>query len=284
MSDKNYKQPFYGVDLEVLDVGVEVRVNDIPIYRDEQKGQLSVELPAPDSIIDGTNTLSIQAILPYLDQQGSERSEVFESTANIRATLFVQELAGTEKEVLTSVNLQIDGDKGFVIVEENGFPSELLHTSSSDALAMAKVTIDSSFGEWEWQQGKKIEPTETNFQELMAELRKVHDALSQKDISALHTMYASRAKEAAIAYHLPDTKAGHNKISTGVDMNDTSLSLYAFYEKDMVLEVFGGGKLARIRNNYYRQPILFLDQASKTMHFHKFTYYKNTQDQWVMIR
>ena len=150
MSDKNYKQPFYGVDLEVLDVGVEVRVNDIPIYRDEQRGQLKVELPAPDAIINGTNTLSIQAILPYLDQRGAERSEVFEPTANIRATLFVQELNGTEKEISTALELATPAqlsalkksDEAFKIqMKELEIDVEKIHADDRDSARKRQMAL-----------------------------------------------------------------------------------------------------------------------------------------------
>ena len=67
-------------------------------------------------------------------------------------------------------------------------------------------------------------------------------------------------------------------------MNDTSLKLHDFWEQNMFLDVYANGKMARIIDADNDQPILFVDEESGTLHLHKFGFYKNKEDKWIMIR
>jgi len=120
----------------------------------------------------------------------------------------------------------------------------------------------------------------------MMAYKEIYDALASKDKKKLFSLYDTRASEVATAYHLADVNEGHRKISTGQDMNNSDLELYTFWEKNMILDIYANGKLARIIGNTAPtiQPIIYLDRDAGLLHKHKFGFYKSVDGKWILIR
>ena len=275
---------FFGVDLDLLNVGVEVRVNDIPIYDDKKSGQLTVELPSPDSIVNGVNSLTILARLPKI---GKKYAENYEPGAYVSAKLFRQENEGN-KEYLAKILLKLNSDGLLLPVKtelESVAEEKFEQLENKFAELTVYASIDSPFPEWVWQSGQNIEASSENFDELYQAYEDIHRALSSDDQSLLRELYSQRAKEIAIAYYLSDESAGHEKISTGKDVRNDDLDLLNLVSQNKLeLQVFASGKLARIASPANVQPIAFIQKGTRIFHLHKFLFYKNEKNQWVMIR
>ncbi len=279
--------PFFGVDIDLHNVGVDIRVNDIPTYFDQEKGQLKVEIASPESIINGFNSLQLSISLPY---DGDERVEDYQSGAYATATLFQQDLSvdDSEKIKLLSATLRISGDEVLISVEEHSTKKKSNSKTllSKDRRASVEVTtnIKSPFPEWAWQDGQVIENSKDNFNSLLAAYKKVHSTLSAKDLKELKELYRFRAQEIAIAYGLSGEGAGHDKLSTGKDMDNPNLELYDFHTDGMKLGIIGNGKLARISDQDHDQPILYYEAKPGLLHLYKFTFFLNKNNEWIMIR
>jgi hypothetical protein len=283
MANAADKQLYYGVDIDLHNVGVDIRVNDIPVYFDDSKGQLIVEIPVPDSIIDGENTLSINTFLPI-------KTSVYEEGAYATVTLFQQDLAikNSKKIKLSTVTLKLDNQNAIASVEDyvheqKGVPTVQLNQDKS-AFVQVSTTISSPFPRWAWQDGKTIEDNQVNYDSLVQAYQKIHNALATKDLAELKRLYSKRSNEIAIAYHLADEEAGHEKLSVGVDMTNDALELRDLYTKNMKLYVFCGGKLARISTHRNTQPIYYLQENPRLLHLYKFMFYLNEDNEWIMIR
>ena len=282
----NYTQAdsFFGVDLDLVNVGVEIRVNDIPIYDDSEAGQLTVELPSPESIINGVNVLTVFASRPERDE---EVVESYELGAYVSAKLFRQDNNG-DKQVLATLNLQLNREgelepvKESILSDQNPVFVDLGNKAASLAVF---AEIKSPFPQWLWQTGSEIENNQETFDSLLKVYREVYDALAAKDQTLLEKLYAKRAEEIAAAYSLNGVAEGHEKISTGKDALNPKLELLEFFEKNQELQIFGNGKLARIiAPDAGVQPIVYLQRNPTLAHIHKFMFYKNEKNQWVMIR
>lgn len=286
MSNLLNAAPYFGVDIDLHNVAVDVRVNDIPVYFDELRGQTTVEVPAPDAIVDGENSLSVTTYFTK-DFEGVVRSD-FEPGAYLSAVLFKQEGKG-DKQNLTSILIKLT-PKGIESIETENYVTgkksnpELEISEGGKVLVKEEVEVNSPFPRWVWQDGKNIENSEENFNSLMAQYEKIHTTMQNQDQNTIFELYSERAKEIAIAYSLGGEKEGHNKISTGKDMVNSKLKLFKFFTNNMRLDIVGNGKLARIVDNEFTQPILFTEPAARLFHFHKFMFYLNKDDQWVMIR
>ena len=288
MSNIASSTPYFGVDIDLHNVAVDIRVNDIPVYFDEKKGQLTVEVPAPDSIIDGKNTLSLSTGFPY---DGANMASSYEEGAYASAILFRQN-GDSAKESLASVTVKFSSD-GIEVVETENYKDnkkstpDVIISDGGVALITESVEIKSPFPRWAWQDGKLIENNQSNYDSLLETYQDIHSTMVAKDNEKLFSMYSQRAKEIAAAYSLADENEGHEKVSTGKDMFNDKLSLYQFRTdyKDIRLDVYADGKMARILVDMRRnQPILFTEPKARLYHFHKFGFYLNKDNQWVMIR
>ncbi|RDH83849.1 MAG: hypothetical protein DIZ80_06860 [endosymbiont of Galathealinum brachiosum] len=289
MTKTKYKKPYYGIKLDLAQVGVDIRLNDIPVYYDDEKGQLTVDLPAPSSVINGKNTLKIIAFPPYIDDEN--KMDKFLPDSVVTATLYVQEIDDPDnnKEIITSISIKFSDNSTAEIIntnetEYNEDQVVLLQNTTRETVVSRSVEFESGFPDWEWQDGKNIENNSDNFNSLMNTYKNIHTIFTDKNQSEVFNIYDIRAKEIATAYHLADPKEGHLKISTGSDMNDPSLALHEFWTEGMKLEIIANGKMARITDTDKDQPILFIDKESGTLHLHKFSFYKSNNDEWIMIR
>ncbi|WP_185234264.1 hypothetical protein [Teredinibacter franksiae] len=284
MTSNTQADSFFGVDLDLVNVGIEVRVNDIPIYEDIKAGQLTVELPCPDSIVDGYNSLTVLAKPP---KRGKEILENYEAGAYVNARIFRQDNDG-EKQYLAEIDLRLDSAGELAPIEESTLSErtpELVRLGNKVTSFTAFAKIKSPFPSWAWQAGKKIEHNQESFDSLMQAYREVYVALEEKDQARLKTLYTKRAEEIAIAYNLDGVDAGHKKISTGKDALNPSLKLLDFLDKNKLhLQVIGNKRLARAVTISGNQPIAYIQENPRLLHIHKFMFYKNEKNQWVMIR
>lgn len=284
MANSIQANTFFGVDLDLVNVGVEVRVNDIAIYDDSNAGQLTVELPSPDSIVNGLNALTLFVKPPKVDKKFLQE---FEAGAYVSAKFFRQD-NNAEKEYLAILRLELD-DKGELEVAKPSVLSEkdpvkvVIDRKTHSVSVFAE--IKSPFPEWAWQGGRTIDNNKETYNALLGAYREVYDAMAGNDQPLLKKLYAARAKEAAIAYNLSGVDAGHEKISTGKDVLDPDIELHDFFDKDMLeLQIFADGKLARLMTPSGVQPIVFLERNPTLLHLHKFMFYKHKNGQWIMIR
>ena len=275
--------PYYGIDIDLHNVGVDIRVNDIPVYFDDSKGQLTVEIPTPDSIIDGQNTISINAFLPI-------KTTEYEEGAYVTITLFQQDLAqdSNEKIKLSTATLKLDNVNAIAHIEDyvsnqKDAPDVKLNKDKSVFLKV-NTSINSPYPRWEWQDGQLIQDNQNNQDSLIEAYQVIHDALASKDLVKLKKQYSTRSNEIAIAYNLPDEDAGHRKLSVGDDMLNDELELRDLFTKNMTLHVLANGKLARISTPRNTQPIYYLQENPRLLHLYKFMFYLNDKNEWVMIR
>lgn len=287
-TNAKYKKPYYGIKLDLAQVGVDIRLNDIPIYYDDQKGQLTVDLPASSSIIDGKNELKIIAFPPFLDNKNKERMDEFLPGSVVTIELYVQELddSDNKKEILSTLAIKFNEEHLTEIISNNDDLSAIKYDTITKSITTRSIDIESPFVHWAWQDGQPIKDSEESYNSLLLAYKDIYDALSNKDKSTLLSLYNEKAKEAAIAYHLNGAEEGHKKISTGVDMNNNDLELYTFWKKNMVLDVYANGYLARIIGDTAPsiQPIIYLDRDARILHKHKFGFYKSNSGKWVLIR
>lgn len=288
MSDNVIASPYFGVDIDINNVAVDIRVNDIPAYFSEKKGQLMLEVPVPDSIIDGLNRLSISTGFP---KEGVDVDSMYEKGAYASATLFRQEGEGKKQKLISVIVQFYPGGIEFIQTENhlNNIKStpDMKVKNGGNILLSEAVEIKSPFPRWVWQDGKNIEYNQENYDSLIEAYRDIHSAMESRDLDELYRLYSQRAIETAAAYSLSDEMAGHKKLSTGKDMINKDLELYRFrtdYE-GIRLNIFANGRLARIVvNDRFHQPVLFTEPKARLYHFHTFGFYLNKENKWVMIR
>jgi len=280
---------YYGVDIDLHNVGVDIRVNDLPVYFDDEQGQLTTEIPAPDSIINGENQLSIDVFLPY-DNATQSQTTSYPEGAYLMATLFEQDLTSSDskKTKLSSISLTINELDALITTQD--YIKEYQHSSTIKLESNKRVNIKSStnisspFPRWAWQDGNIIKDNTQNYESLLKKYQEIHNTLTNKDLTKLKALYNQRSQEISYAYNLSDLEAGHQKLSVGNDMGNSDLELNELFIDGMKLELLGDGKIARLTNDLKAQPIFYFDESTQAFHLYKFMFYLNDQNEWIMIR
>lgn len=189
---------------------------------------------------------------------------------------------------LATASINIKENNGIYNIEDittKQKKSEVIELKKDkESFVQVGTTVNSPFPRWAWLDGKTIVDNSENQESLLNKYQIIHKALTNKDKEKLKELYSKRATETSIAYHLADEKAGHVKLSVGVDMHDNELELYEFQTEGMHLDILANGKLARMIDSDKDQPILYFNSSSQLIHLYKFMFYLNSENEWIMIR
>jgi len=288
IADKNYENPIFVLEFTIFGSGADVRLNDIPALHHDASGKTKSEKPVPEFIIDGINTLTIKSF-PTTDDNNEYREG-----AIIDITLSVRERDGnpsTNNPVLhlrlnpTNKNDELFAGSSQELGETN--PRLISHTDT-ESIVERDISIKSPFPRWAWQDGKNIENTKENYESLLAYYKELWDALNTGDLNSIYMHYDPAAEEFASAYHHDDKKSGHRIMNTGglINDGDWKLGLISNFLKKFQykIDIYANGKLAKIIDQKNRSPIVYLGRKAKIINIQKFGFYKNKQNEWVMIR
>src|SRR5262249_11909265 len=88
--ERRWVEPFYTVKLTAYGCRYDVRLNDAPLYEDQEGDSAGLEIPANEWLRDGENTLSF-----YLQPLPGEAD--FDKRTDVEAILYVREM-GQAKE------------------------------------------------------------------------------------------------------------------------------------------------------------------------------------------
>ncbi len=295
----DYKKPEFTLALTITGVGVDIRLNDISIERDDFGGHSIMSYDVNQSVIAGINELKVIAY-PFFSQDG-EQTNSYHDEAEVKAALYVNEQGdGENKEMLSQIHLrpglfldqaasdsyQIEGMDD-VVLDSKTQPLSFPNFSFKHQIVATRksLPVQSSYPHWAWQDGQSIEDTPENYDSLLAVYREIYEAFENKDSEKLLELHTPRSEEYAIAYHLEGgVEAGHQLMNTGERANNPNSELDEFIAKDTILDVYANGQMARIIDIAQYHPILFVHKTRDIIYTMKFGFYKNQNDEWIMIR
>jgi len=298
-----YKQPEFTLQLSTTGVGVDVRLNDISIEFEMYSGHSTMTYDVNESVVTGVNELKIIAF-PFFEENDSGvfQTKLFHAEAEVKATLFVNEKGeSNNKQILTQINfrpnfplgkasakesLVIDGLEDVMLDDNSQLISFPGFTFNKQIVATRNtLPIQGNYNRWAWQDGKKIDDTQENYDSLLAFYKKIHEAYKTNNRKKLFEFYEPAAKEFSEAYYLRGGIAeGQAFIETGELLDNGDAELNDFYTEGVKLDIFANGKMARIVDIGLYHPVVFVHKTKDLIYTLKFGFYKNQQNKWVMIR
>ncbi len=296
-----YKQPEFTLELTITGVGVDIRLNDISIEREDFNGHSVMSYEVNPSIISEVNELQV-ITFPFMNKVWSEgQTKEYHEEAEVKVALYVNEEGDSDnKKILTQIHLRpglpldqmasetisIEGVEEVVLDDQSQPLSFPVITFEKQITATRKsLLVQSSYPRWAWQDGQIIEDTQENYDSLLAVYREIYDAFENKDRQKLLALHAPRSLEYAIAYHLEGgVEAGHKFMSTGERGDDVESRLSEFRTKNTKLDIYANGQMARIIDVASYHPFVFLHKTMNIVYTMKFGFYKNQQGEWIMIR
>lgn len=289
LAEPKYSQSLYSLEFNIYGTGAEIRLNDIPVYYHDSEGQTNSQKPVPESIIDGENILSIKSF-PLEDN-----NHQYMEGAYIEAIISIREKNAPLNENKPILQLKLNPTNSEDKLLEGTIESlgdktakVILH-SEKQSTAERRTHIDSPFPKWEWQEGQIIEDTEENFQGLLSKYKEIWDALNSANIKKITTLYDNAAQEFAVAYHYTDKQQGHRLMDTGglIDNNDWILGDINTILKKVKFRIviYANGHLAHIVDEDNDPSLItYLNKKMRMINTQKYSFYKNTNGEWIMIR
>lgn len=289
LADASYKQPIFTLEFNIYGTGAEIRFNDFPVYYHDAEGQTSSQIPIPESIIDGENILTIRSFT--LEEDGHK----FRKNSYVEAIISVREKNAplNKNKILLQLKLNPGNPKNKLLdntlAEYGDKKAVLLDYSEKLAVVERRTNIKSPFPRWAWQDGQFIDDSPENFNSLVEVYKEIWNALNSGDRDKIRELYDPAAKEFADAYHYGDKQNGHRIMNTGGLINDPDWGLGSLNarldKRKYYLDIYADGRMARLIDTKKNESLItYLNKNVKMVNFQKFGFYKNKNNEWVMIR
>ena len=265
---------YYFITGEFGHAKLELRVNDIPVFKDAASDIAVVTVPVNHALISQKNTIKI-SLSP--DKSGKFRSE---STVQLHITRAASTDGRTNKKIIRTLDLKNLSDKN-----TKADSSFILNRNGKSLDVTTELDLGKVFPTWGWQEGVTIKTSKENFESLLAEYRSIHALLDKKDSKALEKKLALKIDDFQKYNFIKSAEDAKKKVTYNELFNEPSNKLIPLWEKNMNLQVFANGKLARIADPDGDSPIVFLmGEKGGTAFVVKLIFMKDKSGNWKVVR
>lgn len=289
----------YLLHVDCQGADVEVRLNDIPILERTRGHPLTCNLPANLHLFEGENVLQARfsppAGLPAIPQ-----------TAEIRLTLRRREKDQPEealKDITTLYYKPADmpppaPKEAAKHGEDEPLEDNPPTKASSPAGSLDATTLDASPGgtikigdpthSWDseklegtaertielpaglpaasWRDADELKPDDETFMALYGEYQRLWKLLDTRDTEAVISFFRPKIDAIAAAYGYTEAEA-IDAIKVVNMMRDDSIQLQPLWNRDLDIEIFGNGRLARIVDEDGDSPLYFQEKDGSLDHY-----------------
>ncbi len=304
----NYRKAWFTIEFEAQQMGLDIRVNDIPIFNIDDTGFMTLELPVNEYLINGDNEISVTAH-PLFDDDDEQLDEFVEGT-KVEVGLYVREDGEPAEKrklidkVLIRPEIAYSESSNETVAQFIGDMEGKNHTAlevkkdtqvlNYPGYGIYKKQVTTSWAvknlitklpRWSWQDGLEISNNDESYKSLLNAYNALYISFKNKDLDNVKRIAELRSKELAIAYYLGDAEAGFDYSAMGKDIDHPTIKLYEELYLDYTkFELFGNNKMARIMGGAHAHPIVFVDEETGQPIFNQFMWYKNKNNEWVLIR
>jgi len=281
--------PVYYLEFSIHGTGADIRLNDIPVYYHDDPGTTESQKPVPESIVNGTNTLTIKTFPLDENNNQENKNSYVEAIISINGR---NAPLNASKPVLKLIIHPSSNEDNILTGNNNDFgdsSAKIINHSDDTIIAERSIHIDSPYPRWAWQDGETITDSQENYDSLLDKYKEIYQALKQDNKEEIHKIYAAAAQEYANSYNYQDIKDGFRIMSAGELAEDNDWVLgdinLILSKRKYHLDIYAHGKLARILD-YKNNPslITYLNKNVKMVSYQKFGFYKTSDGKWIMIR
>ena len=305
----SYKKAWFTIEFEAQQMGLDIRVNDIPIFNIDNTGFMTLEVPINQYIINGDNHIQVTAH-PLFDDDDEQQMNNFVADTIVEVGLYIREdeepaekrklidkiLIRPEQAYLDEPHESVARFTGGMRSENHSEPNvtkdaHVLDYPGYGNFKKQVVTswviknLATNFPRWAWQDGKEIVDDESTYNSLLAAYKVLYDAFENKDLDKIKAILKNHSAERAEAFHLENADAGFDNLSLERLIDHPTIKLHSeLFVEYTKLDIFGNNRLARIMSGAHTQPIAFIDEETGQPYLPQFIWYKNSNNHWVQIR
>jgi len=299
-----YKKPYYTLEFTGEQLGLEIRINDIPAFNVDNSGFMTLEIPINEYLIAKDNEIKV-ITFPRFDDN-DEQNDNYISGNTLLLSIYVREDdEPSEKRVLlnqtliTPSNAYTKNSEEDIAVSKTDKNTRFTFEINSSTINLLPygvykkqvVTswkipgITTKFPKWLWENSVVINNNKDTYNSLLNEYMSVYNAFKNKNIDKIKKISEYRSKELAAAYYLNDVEEGFKYSSFGEFINHKTAELYEeLNTNNVTLQIVGNGKLARIIDGSGIHPVVFVNYDTEQVYKPQFVWCKNKNNEWFLIR
>lgn len=300
----SFKKPYYTLEISGKQTGVEIRINDIPVFNVDNTGFLTTEIPIGEYLTHNSNIIKVISFPLFNDDDIQEENYISGST--ITVSLYVREdEEPTEKRVLLNSSTitpsnAYSTDKSDQIAISNTDKNTIFETEKNATILnlppygvyKKQVVVEWNFPDvsintnnWYWENTQLIHNNQETYKSLMSQYQKVYDAFKNKNLSLIKEISKVRSKELSDAYYLGGIEEGFEYSSFGKFIDHKSAELYEeLNTEDVTLQIVANGKMARIIDGSGIHPVVFVNYDTEQVYKPQFLWSLNNNNEWVLVR
>ena len=220
----------YVIAIESDQLNFQIFFNDVPVCQALSGGTVNSETKVNQWIVEGTNLLEIRLGLP----SGSGPQAQTDNSSSFQLKLFGGEHGRLPDPQDALVEFIWD-----VSAQPLGEPMATVFTKEFQA--------EISFGRWHWQDVPPAPLTESDKQELVQLISKIHRALSNEDVSALTELLKLHSEEMARALDIEEEVLimGQKEFFSSLFESD-GWRMEPLEESALVFKPVAGGRLVEV--------------------------------------
>ncbi len=261
-----YVKPYYYLEADVTSINYDIRVNDCPVFEMWEAAPVKTKFPLNHWMQNGKNTL-----LVYLRADPEKRAFSIGDYCKLKVMVEEYDSENPKPEMVKELSYEFKQ-----IVVQHGKSNLTLNTV---------FNADVNFPLWDWVNALPILDTAGSIQVLTKELELIYNALRNKDLDYLSGILSKRDQDIAVAYYVSYNSQKDETIETfDRYFRDQDLELEPFEKSSLRLKTFGNNRLARIDATDNESPLFFSDVEGLFNIYIPFTFYKDSEGEWHVIR
>lgn len=268
-------QQFFYLHGQFSEVKVEIRVNDIPVLVDGTEDMSSVSMPINDALVSGQNTVDVM-----LTPSGANAKFTSACSMSLEIIRSASMTRSAERHAIGSLDIEDCSDTKALSQRYPGV------TQSNNRMTYSiKIDAGDIFPRWAWQDGLDIKQDQAEFDSLLKAYSDIHALFQAKDAKALEQRLSLKTDEFKQCFFAESIDAAKKRVLYTELLQDKSAKLQPLWKKNMQLQLFAHGKLARIADPDGDSPIIFLTgESGNTAYVVKLIFMKNQHGDWVVVR
>ena len=220
----------YVIEIESHLLNFQILLNDIPVKQALDGRSVNSETNVNPWIVEGTNVVEIRLGLPSDSAPGAEA----DNSGSFQFRLIGDEHGREPVPGSTLIEYHCDA-----AAQPLGEPLS--------TVIIKEFQAERSFGRWRWQDSPPGPLTESDKQEIVQLIRKIHRTLSDKDVSSLNGLLKFNSEEMSRAMDIEEEMLvmGQSEFFSSLFESD-GWQIEPLEESALVFEPVAGGRLVKV--------------------------------------
>jgi hypothetical protein len=271
----DFKKPLYKLRIKASGSPYDVRINDCPILSDDEGYPITTEIPINHWLVNGINKIKIILTRP---DEGIGVCEL-----KLNASEYGNQ--SSQSNIIMSYKCEAPSIADIPEEMHEKNDDEVQEPIDPEVVLEEDIELDVPFPPWQWNSVEPIELDDKGRTELTHHVKKLWQALKDKNLDLVAEMMDLKARENAVAYYQTEKESIEN-LRTHYEnyFKNSELTLDELYESELEFRTFADGRLFLVLDSATKlSPILYFDKNDIATYLN-IMIFRNSEGEWQIIR